>query len=159
MLTTRPGSHSFPATLVIMYLSSSKAYPWKDTDTAVQSNSCCQCALIANMNWSCKGSHAEVEYLNVAAACPIFLIHAVRRLCIICCCRSSYATPRILTPSCTPTVAEARISDTVIWKDSMDSTADSHTMARLPSLPSSHASVDMTQSYRRFLMISICVAL
>ncbi|DBB07539.1 TPA: hypothetical protein ACH3X3_008996 [Trebouxia sp. C0006] len=56
--------------------------------------------------------------------------------------RSSYATPRILTPSCTPTVAEARVSDTVIWKDSVDSSADSHMMTRLPSLPSSHASAD-----------------
>ncbi|KAL0040922.1 hypothetical protein WJX79_010101 [Trebouxia sp. C0005] len=62
--------------------------------------------------------------------------------------RSSYATPRILTPNCTPRVAEARVSDTVIWKDSVDSSADSHVMTRLPSLPSSHASADLTHPHR-----------
>ena len=59
-------------------------------------------------------------------------------------CRSSYATPRILTPNETPRVAEARVSDTVIWKDSMDSTADSHTLPSLPSIPpSSQASMEV----------------
>ncbi|DBB04251.1 TPA: hypothetical protein ACH3X1_013272 [Trebouxia sp. C0004] len=62
--------------------------------------------------------------------------------------RSSYATPRILTPNCTPTVAEARVSDTVIWKDSVDSSADSHVMTCLPSLPSSHASADLAHPHR-----------
>ncbi|KAL3147663.1 hypothetical protein ABBQ32_002416 [Trebouxia sp. C0010 RCD-2024] len=57
--------------------------------------------------------------------------------------RSSYATPRVLTPNGTPGVAEARVSNTVIWKDSMDSTADSHALPSLPSLPpSSQASME-----------------
>lgn len=62
-------------------------------------------------------------------------------------CRSSYATPRILTPYGTPRVAEARVSDTVIWKDSMDSTADSHA---LPSLSaSSQASMEVMHPHRK----------
>lgn len=47
----------------------------------------------------------------------------------------------MLTPDCTPKVAEARVSDTVVWKTSQDSTAED-LVNQLSVPPSSQASAD-----------------
>lgn len=76
--------------------------------------------------------------------CADASMQILRHNMVFTCCRSSYPTPRILTPDCTPKVAEARVSDTVVWKTSQDSTAEEVPVQR-KGPASSQASADAFQ--------------
>lgn len=75
------------------------------------------------------------------------------------CCRSSYPTPRILTPDCTPKVAEARVSDTVVWKTSQDSSAEDAPQLKGPASSQASAQPFQPLSESPVLLHALCFKL